>query len=129
MSDIFDRYEYLKKLWLDFYGLLKMDAESEKMASELDMILVPYENKNGMVDTVTALNKLSGCKSVGIFIGPEGGFDPKEIENAKYSISDIKKGERVKKSPLPFTTSTLQQEASKQLNFSTQKIFQNWNKK
>ena len=45
----------------------------------------------------------------------------KEIENAKYSISDIKKGERVKKSPLPFTTSTLQQEASKQLNFSTQK--------
>lgn len=53
-----------------------------KMASELDMILVPYENKNGMVDTVTALNKLSGCKSVGIFIGPEGGFDPKEIENA-----------------------------------------------
>ena len=45
----------------------------------------------------------------------------KEIENAKYSISDIKKGERVKKAPLPFTTSTLQQEASKQLNFSTQK--------
>ena len=45
----------------------------------------------------------------------------KELENAKYSISDIKKGERVKKSPLPFTTSTLQQEASKQLNFSTQK--------
>ena len=34
MSDIFDRYEYLKKLWSDFYGLLKMDAESEKMASK-----------------------------------------------------------------------------------------------
>jgi len=45
----------------------------------------------------------------------------KELENANYSIGDIKKGERVKKSPLPFTTSTLQQEASKQLNFSTQK--------
>ncbi|MBR6701341.1 MAG: hypothetical protein IKL72_06400 [Firmicutes bacterium] len=36
MSDIFDRYEYLKKLWLDFYGLLKMDEESEKMASALE---------------------------------------------------------------------------------------------
>ena len=36
MSDIFDKYEYLKKLWSDFYGLLKMDAESEKMASELE---------------------------------------------------------------------------------------------
>ena len=36
MSDIFDRYEYLKKLWSDFYGLLKMDAESEKMANALE---------------------------------------------------------------------------------------------
>lgn len=46
------------------------------------------------------------------------------IERAKdapFVISDIKHGERSKKSPLPFTTSTLQQEASKQLNFSTQK--------
>lgn len=36
MSDIFDRYEYLKKLWSDFYDLLKMDEESEKMASALE---------------------------------------------------------------------------------------------
>ena len=36
MSDIFDRYEYLKKFWSEFYGLLKMDAESEKMASALE---------------------------------------------------------------------------------------------
>ena len=36
-------------------------------------------------------------------------------------MSDVKKGERIKKAPLPFTTSTLQQEASKVLNFSTQK--------
>ena len=45
----------------------------------------------------------------------------KELAGASYSISDVKKGERVKKAPLPFTTSTLQQEASKVLNFSTQK--------
>ena len=44
-----------------------------------------------------------------------------ELEGAAYSISDIKKGERIRKAPLPFTTSTLQQEASKKLNFSTQK--------
>ena len=44
-----------------------------------------------------------------------------ELSNAKYVIDDIKKGERIKKAPLPFTTSTLQQEASKALNFSTQK--------
>ncbi len=45
----------------------------------------------------------------------------KEIEHAKFQVAEIKKGERVKKAPLPFTTSTLQQEASKVLNFSTQK--------
>ena len=45
----------------------------------------------------------------------------KELEGAAYQVTDVKKGERVRKAPLPFTTSTLQQEASKVLNFSTQK--------
>ena len=45
----------------------------------------------------------------------------KELKGASYRVTDVKKGERVKKAPLPFTTSTLQQEASKVLNFSTQK--------
>lgn len=45
----------------------------------------------------------------------------KDLKNAKYEVAEVKKGERTKKAPLPFTTSTLQQEASKVLNFSTQK--------
>lgn len=45
----------------------------------------------------------------------------KLLDQAEYRITSVKTGERIKKAPLPFTTSTLQQEASKVLNFSTQK--------
>lgn len=45
----------------------------------------------------------------------------KSVEKAKFSVKDIVVGERIRKAPLPFTTSTLQQEASKVLNFSTSK--------
>ena len=43
------------------------------------------------------------------------------LNGAKFEVKEVRHGERVKKAPLPFTTSTLQQEASKVLNFSTQK--------
>lgn len=43
------------------------------------------------------------------------------VRDASFQVIDVKKGERTKKAPLPFTTSTLQQEASKTLNYSTQK--------
>ena len=45
----------------------------------------------------------------------------KEVENSTFAVDSVKKGEKVKKAPLPFTTSTLQQEASKTLNFATAK--------
>lgn len=45
----------------------------------------------------------------------------KELEKSDFTVSDCKETERTKKSPLPFTTSTLQQEAAKSLNFATQK--------
>ncbi len=54
-----------------------------ELAAELDMVLVPYETCDGMAPTKEALQKLPSVKSVGIFIGPEGGFEPQEIETAK----------------------------------------------
>ena len=43
------------------------------------------------------------------------------LDGVRYEVTDVKRGERIKKAPLPFTTSTLQQEASKALNFATSK--------
>ena len=44
-----------------------------------------------------------------------------EVGKEEFQVLEVKKGERVKKAPLPFTTSTLQQEASKALNFPISK--------
>lgn len=60
-----------------------------QMASELDLLLVPYENEDGMAATKRALEALQNCKSVGIFIGSEGGFDDNEIKLAKEAGGQI----------------------------------------
>ena len=67
--------------------------------------------------------KLAGKDNSKIVIHSEEEMNQvlKELENAAYKITEIKKSERQKKAPLPFTTSTLQQEAAKTLNFSTSK--------
>ena len=56
--------------------------QAMKKAKEMDLFLVPYESKNGMEDTKTALSEIKNGMSVGILIGPEGGFDEKEVELA-----------------------------------------------
>lgn len=57
-------------------------SKALEFAKTLDLILVPYENEEGMRATAEALEKLRNVKSVGIFIGPEGGFEKAEIEKA-----------------------------------------------
>lgn len=53
-----------------------------ELSKKLDLLLVPYESKNGMADTKDALLQIKSGMSVGILIGPEGGFDEKEVEQA-----------------------------------------------
>ena len=59
------------------------------MAKELDLLMVPYENEEGMAATRRVLTQLNGCQSVGIFIGSEGGFEEREIALAKEAGGQI----------------------------------------
>ena len=63
------------------YDVMNCKQALEK-ASELSLLLVPYENKNGMKATKEALSGIKSGNSVGILVGPEGGFEDFEIEAA-----------------------------------------------
>ena len=63
--------------------------EAMKKAEELDVVLVPYECERGMEATREIMQKIQPGQSIAIFIGPEGGFSPEEIEG----ICPTNKGE------------------------------------
>ncbi len=56
--------------------------EALKMAEELDVTLLPYELAGGMEVTREVIRQIKSGQSVGIFIGPEGGFEPEEVDAA-----------------------------------------------
>ncbi len=64
-------------------------------AKMLDVLLIPYENKDGIESTISALNKIQKGNKVGIFIGPEGGFSQKEVEDAEKFGDLISLGKRI----------------------------------
>ncbi len=57
--------------------------QAMEKAKEMGLFLVPYENERGMEATKEALAKMERGMSVGVLIGPEGGFEPKEIALAE----------------------------------------------
>jgi 16S rRNA (uracil1498-N3)-methyltransferase len=56
--------------------------EALEMAKDLDVLMVPYECENGMEETKKVLSQIKEGSSVGIIIGPEGGFEESEVEKA-----------------------------------------------
>ena len=67
-----------------------------EMATNMDMILIPYEEAENMDITRDIVSKIKKGMSVGIFIGPEGGFAPEEVlEAAEYGAKQITLGKRI----------------------------------
>ncbi|PKM57340.1 MAG: 16S rRNA (uracil(1498)-N(3))-methyltransferase [Firmicutes bacterium HGW-Firmicutes-3] len=60
-----------------------------KQLEKMDLVLVPYENAEGMAYTRTILGQLKGAKNIGIVIGPEGGFDQEEINHLMATEAKI----------------------------------------
>ena len=89
---------FIPKEYWDMDAVLKYNKKDFKVSF--------YGNEKGKIE-ITGKEQLDGIV--------------KELKAAKFIVGDVKKGNRSRKAPVPFTTSTLQQEASKALNFSTQK--------
>ena len=66
-----------------------------RSASGCDIRLVPYENKDGMAATRTALSAVMPGSSISVMIGPEGGFSEAEIALAAKSMQVISLGKRI----------------------------------
>ena len=91
---------FIPKEYWDMNATLNVKGERNPLTVEF------YGDGNGKME-ITGKEQLDGII--------------KELQNADFTVKDVKKGSRSRKSPVPFITSTLQQEASKTLNFSTQK--------
>ena len=75
---------------------VKSFDEALKIARELDVKLIPYECAKGMAGTREILGNIKPGMSVAVFIGPEGGFETSEVEQAKtFGVEPITLGRRI----------------------------------
>lgn len=86
------------------YFSLVVNAETEKGKKEIPFRFVSGNGEKEDISSAEALNEIVA-----------------DISENDLLVKSIKQGEKTRKSPLPFTTSTLQQEASSKLNFATTK--------
>ncbi|MDF2907289.1 MAG: hypothetical protein K0R34_2610 [Herbinix sp.] len=71
-------------------------AQAIEYAKAFDQNIIPYENAKGMQYTREVMSKLPDSNSIGVFIGPEGGFEENEIERAMQAgINPITLGKRI----------------------------------
>src|SRR5699024_2825048 len=71
-----------KRMKIPKVGPVMSLKEALSYAGELDVCLIPYELARGMEETKKIIQAIQPGESIGIFIGPEGGFAPEEVEAA-----------------------------------------------
>lgn len=87
-------------------------------ADEFDLFLVPYESEDGMISTKNALAEIKKGSKIAILIGPEGGFDEKEIEKCKdKGFNIISLGKRILRTETAAITSVGMCMLYSELNF------------
>ena len=74
-----------------------MDFEQAlRYAKDMDAVIIPYEEAQGMERTRAIISEVSNCKSIAVFIGPEGGFEESEIKRAEETgAKPITLGKRI----------------------------------
>ena len=85
-----------KRAYVPLIGQVKSFKEAIKDAGRADIKIIPYELSEGMDETKKVFKNIKPGATVAIFIGPEGGFDETEIEEAvKAGIAPISLGKRI----------------------------------
>lgn len=84
-----------KRSMIPSVGEVMSFADAAAYAKKLDVRILPYENQRGLAHTRDVFGKIQKGASVGIFIGPEGGYDSSEIALAKDDMEMVSLGNRI----------------------------------
>ncbi len=84
-----------KRSLIPTVGEVMRFADAVAYAKKLDVRILPYENQRGLAHTREVFGRIEKGASVGIFIGPEGGYDSAEIALAKDDMEMVSLGNRI----------------------------------
>lgn len=84
-----------KRSLIPTVGEVMRFADAAAYAKKLDVRILPYENQRGLAHTREVFGRIEKGASVGIFIGPEGGYDSAEIALAKDDMEMVSLGNRI----------------------------------